>query len=133
MRAALLFVLVTLTGCMKWVPVEVPAPQARAATGAPAATHNWGEGLTLEDGPMIMLGSAALVGDSVRCVPKSTSEGSATTFAVAAARVRRIEVRRTDAVRTGLAIGGMAMAVAATVAYSQWEWAIKPAPTTCCD
>ena len=121
MRTSALLLLLTLTSCMEWVAVEMPAPQATTQKGDSepgAPSEVWGRvRVLLDDGQRIEFQHVALIGDSLwgELVVARPDAGRAA-LAVPARRVTRVEIRqRTDPLKTAFEISDFLSAIAGTL------------------
>jgi hypothetical protein len=107
-------IVVLLSGCSKWVAVEGPVPVQDTIP-----TVHWEKvRLSTSDGRVLVLRQATAEVDSIRGTlePRDPAKGdTAISFAVPKRTVTRIEVRRTDPLKTTIFIGSL-IGVAALMA-----------------
>jgi hypothetical protein len=121
MRTSALLLLLTLTSCMEWVAVEMPAPQAttqKGDSGPGSPSEVWGRvRVHLDDGQRIEFQHVALIGDSLWGeLAVARPDAGRTAFAVPVRRVTRVEMRqRTDPLKTAFEISDFLSAIAGTL------------------
>ena len=99
--------LVWLTGCYKWVPLEPPVAQA-VSERTPGTIR-----ITLADGSQVVLKEPRVMGDSLRAIGDG-AEHQAAAFPLEG--LREVEEKRANVpVIIGLAVGGIAVALGLAV------------------
>lgn len=109
MRATLLLIAATMTGCMHWVPARLPPAEVLAAREKPPGKIRF----RLDDSTRLVLHDHVLRGDSVIGYLKSNSEPGALTSgfirrAVPLGAIRALELHRANEVGTAVLVTGMA-------------------------
>lgn len=118
-RTARLLLAALLLNCTTWRAQTAPPPQDALPHGKVREARVW-----LADSTVARLGAAYVAGDTLWGVPGSRGRSDALPATVASpeppigislSEVRRIEVRKTDPVKTALLIVGVGAAVALAI------------------